>query len=126
MFSLQTLQVESIIRCKQCEARHLVSGPDNNIWEGTRSGLATYVLQAITASPDQVTVAVGKSATVAVSETNYAGQWTAATPNPPIVSFNPTSQNGTFTITGLTPGATFVDIYDSMFNSVKVKVTVTP
>jgi streptogramin lyase len=125
MFSLQTLQVESIIRCKQCEAHHLISGPDNNIWEGTRSGLATYVLQAITASPDQVTVAVGKSATVAVSETNYAGQWTAATPNPPKVSFNTTSQNGTFTITGLAPGATYVTIYDSKFNSVKVKVTVT-
>jgi streptogramin lyase len=114
------------IHCVGCHLENsIAAGPDNNVWLGSRSGTETYLLRTMTASPNDFSVKVGKSVDVTVSETNYSGTWTASTPNPPLVSLNPSSQNGQFHITGLAPGNTTVVIVDSMYNSIPVNVTVT-
>jgi hypothetical protein len=125
-FNFANKTVGHIVHCVGCHLENaLAAGPDNNIWAGSLSGTETYLLRTMTASPSEFSVKVGQSVDVTVSETNYSGTWTASTPNPPLVSLNPNSQNGQFHITGLAPGNTTVVIVDSMFNSIPVTVTVT-
>ena len=126
-FNFASKTVGHTVHCVGCHLEDaLAAGPDNNIWAGSLSGTETYLLRKMSASPDAFSVKVGASVDVTVRETNYSGTWTASTPNPPLVSVNPTSQNGQFHITGLSPGNTTVVIVDSMFNSIPVDVTVTP
>lgn len=126
-FNFATKLFGQFVHCVGCHFENsIAAGPDNNIWLGSRSGIETYLLRTMTASPSDVSVKVGKSVDINVSETNYSGTWTASTPNPPLVSLNANSQNGQFHITGLTPGNTTVVIVDSTFNSIPVNVTVTP
>lgn len=126
-FNFANKTVGHTVHCVGCHLEDaLAAGPDNNIWAGSLNGTETYLLRTMTASPSAFSVKVGKSVDVTVSETNYSGTWTASTPNPPLVSLNPNSQNGQFHITGLAPGNTTVVIVDSMFNSIPVTVTVMP
>ena len=86
--------------------------------------VATYVLQAITLSPWMLIMGVNGTATMHVTEKNYSSQWTAVATDPAVVSVTPNSQNGTFTATGVSPGATTITVYDTMYNWAQVKVTV--
>jgi streptogramin lyase len=106
----------------------LAVGPDLNLWVSKpfAASIDTYLLHAITLVPKKFMVPIGQSANVDASETNYAGQWTAVAKNPKIANVTPNSQNGTFVVTGESPGSTFVTVYDTMFNSASVKVTVSP
>ena len=105
---------------------HLAVGPDSNIWapDPTRSGVETFIRNVISVTPRNLTVSVGQKTDVHVSESNYSGQWTAASKNSSIAAVTANSVDGTFTITGVSTGTTFVAIHDSMYNSVEVKVTV--
>jgi streptogramin lyase len=104
----------------------MASGPDGNIWAGDwdSNSIDTYVRLLMTATPKKLDEGVGQNANVGITEQNYAGQWTAVSKNPSIASVTPNSINGTFTITGVALGTTFIAIYDSNYNSVEVKVTV--
>jgi streptogramin lyase len=104
----------------------LAVGLDDNIWMAGLgdSRIDTYVRMLMTLSTKKLTVPVGQNANVNVSEANYSGRWTAIAKDPKIASVTLNSQNGSFVITGVSPGTTFVAVYDSMFNSVEVKVTV--
>ena len=111
---------------------NLSGGPDGNEWlTGSNSSnhsafVATYILHAITLKPWTMSVQVGHTANISVSETSYSSQWTAVAKNLAIVSVTPNSQNGVFTVTGLAPGSTVVTVYDTTYNSAQTKVTVTP
>jgi virginiamycin B lyase len=103
----------------------LTVGPDDDLWvQGWPDAVYTYVLRAITLGPRPVTVSVGHTADLTVSETNYTGQWTALVSKPTIATITPDSSNGTFVVTGIAPGTTRITVYDSMFNSSNVRVTV--
>jgi virginiamycin B lyase len=104
----------------------LIAGPDNNIWEPdcTRGLVDTYLRMAITLTPSQLSLSVGQIAQLAVGETNYSGPWTAISGNPSIASVTPNSNNGTFAVTGVAIGSTFVTVTDTNFNSANVAVTV--
>jgi hypothetical protein len=84
----------------------------------------TYVFSLMALSPKQLTVPVGQNAILNVSESNYLGAWTASTKKPSIATVTPNSQNGTFTVSGVAPGTTYVIVTDSQFNTASVKVTV--
>jgi virginiamycin B lyase len=104
----------------------IIDGPDDNIWEGDTGRVDTYVVHTMTATPKVLNVPVGQNANIDVSEADYAGQWTAIASKASIASVTMNSQNGILVVTGVAPGSTRITIYDSMFNSVAVKVTVTP
>jgi streptogramin lyase len=105
----------------------VVFGPDGNVWAASFEGstVSVYIIQAMQVSPNVVTVPVGAQTSVIASESNYGGVWTAIPTDTKLVSVSPQNADGSFTLTGLAPGFTTVLVYDSMFNSVKVKVTVT-
>jgi virginiamycin B lyase len=105
---------------------NLVLGQDGNFWlaDHNHSAVYTYVRSAITLAPRPVTVSVGHTVDLNVSETNYAAQWTAISSKPSIVGVTPNSNLGKFVVTGVSPGTTRITVYDSMFNSANVKVTV--
>ena len=105
---------------------NMIVGPDSNIWmlDRQRTGVYTFVYAAMTLAPRPVTVHVGHTATLNVSETNYAGRWTAFVSQPSIASVTLNSKNGAFVVTGVSSGTTRITVYDSMFNSADVKVTV--
>jgi streptogramin lyase len=105
--------------------KQLASGPDGNLWyaPGGKS-VETYVLQLMSATPNALTIAVGQQSQVNMTEANYSGQWTAVAKNPAIVSVTPNSQNGMLSVTGVAPGTTVVTVYDTIYNSAQVKVTV--
>jgi streptogramin lyase len=105
----------------------LITGPDGNIWasDSEESSVDTYVIQVMTATPNDLTVAVGKQANFHVIEANYGGQWTAISTKPSVASVTPNSTNGTFVVTGVAQGMTSVTVSDTKFNSIQVKVTVT-
>lgn len=105
----------------------IVFGPDGNVWDASyvQSTVGVYLIQAMQVKPNVVSIAQGKQTSVIASEANYGGVWTAIPTNTQLVSVGPENADGSFTLTGLAPGFTTVLIYDSMFNSVKVKVTVT-
>jgi len=104
----------------------LAVGIDDNLWMAgvSESRIETFVRMLMTLSAKKLTVPVGQMANLSVSEANYSGQWTAIAKNPKIASVTLNSNNGSFTITGVSPGTTFVDVYDSMYNSISAKVTV--
>jgi hypothetical protein len=101
----------------------LIAGPDGNIWRDNGT-VDIYVRSIIVATPKTVTLKAGQSANLNVSETNYDGQWTAIVKHPSIATVTPNSTSGIFVVTGVAPGTTFMAVYDSMFNSIAVKVTV--
>ncbi len=104
----------------------LSPGPDGNVWLAPGNNhVDTYVIRAITVNPNALTIRVGQQAQVAVSESNYSGQWTALAHDKSIIGVDPVSKNGVFTVTGLAVGSTYFGISDSMYNSVAVYVTVT-
>ena len=105
---------------------NIIVGPDSNLWMLGRSktGVYTYVYAALTLMPRPVTVQVSHTAVLSVSETNYGGQWTAIAAKPSIASVTFNSNNGSFVVTGVSSGTTRITVYDSMFNSANVKVTV--
>jgi hypothetical protein len=104
----------------------LATGPDGNIWasDPLESSVDTYVIQKMTAAPSKLAIAVGKQANFNMSEANYNGQWTAVTANPRIATVTRNPEN-VFVVTGVSPGITSVTVYDSMYNSIPVKVTIT-
>jgi streptogramin lyase len=102
----------------------LVAGPDGNVWASNLNTVDAYILQDLTLSPNPLTVAVGHTANLNASETNYSGQWTALSKKPSVASVTANSNNGTFVVTGVSVGTTFVTVYDTLFNSAAVKVTV--
>lgn len=104
----------------------LLLGPDGNIWasDARTSSVDTYIIQAMTVTPKQLTISVGHHAGISVTETNYSGGWTAVATNPTIAGVTPKSQSGTFEVTGVAPGTTSVTVYDTMYNSIAVKVSV--
>jgi streptogramin lyase len=104
----------------------LADGPDGNIWTSApySSDVDTYVIQLMTVTPKTLTLSVGKSATLTAGEANYAGTWTATSTKPSIATVTANSNNGKFTVKGVSAGTAFVAVYDSMYNSVEVKVTV--
>jgi streptogramin lyase len=111
----------------------IVVGPDGNLWlpalrhQGILLiGVETYVRMVMTVAPKQLTVPVGQDADINVSEANYAGQWTAASNDTAVATVTSNSQNGTFIVTGVAPGTTKIIVSDSVFNSVQMKVIVTP
>ena len=71
-----------------------------------------------------MSVQVGHTVNISVKEHKYSGQRTAIATNPAIVNVTLNSQNGAFTVTGVSPGVTTVTVYDTMYNSAQVKVTV--
>ena len=105
----------------------VILGPDGNIWQNEIRSLGvvhTYLRQAMTLSPSSLTVSVGHTANLSVSETNYSGAWKATSANPSVATVTHNSNNGTFVVTGVAPGSTEVTVKDTMSNSAKVKVTV--
>jgi virginiamycin B lyase len=103
----------------------IIVGPDDNLWvQGSPDTVYTYILQAITLTPRPVTVAVGHTTNLSVSESRYASQWTALTNKPSIATVSLNSTNGTFVVTGVSPGTTRLTVYDSLFNAASVKVEV--
>jgi streptogramin lyase len=111
----------------------IASGPDGNIWEaGARlpndpngaGAVLTYVRQAMVLSPERLTVPVGQTANLTVSEANYLGQWTAISKAPSIATVTFNSNNGVFVVTGVAVGTTYITVFDTDYNLVKVKVTV--
>jgi hypothetical protein len=103
----------------------LANGPDGNIWAASfYSAVDTFVIQRMTVTPKTLSVSVGKSATITAGEANYSGTWTAVSTKPSIATVTANSENGKFTVTGVSAGTTFVAVYDSMYNSVQAKVTV--
>ncbi|HEY7982338.1 MAG TPA: Ig-like domain-containing protein [Candidatus Eremiobacteraceae bacterium] len=105
---------------------NMVWGPDDNLWmlDRSRAGVYTYLRTAMTLSPRPITVQVGHTANLNVTETNYSGQWTAASKNQSTASVTANSNNGTFVVTGVAAGTTFVTVSDTMYNSASVKVSV--
>jgi len=120
-------QTYSPTRIAARQVYEMIVGPDGNLWLSTADvNVWTYLLQAMTVAPKQLAVVVGQNANVNVSEVNYGGQWTAASNNAAVATVTLNSQNGTFVVTGVAPGTTKIVVSDSMFNSVQMKVTVSP
>lgn len=111
---------------KAVSVGQLIVGPDANIWLADFFGgrVAAYIRLAMTLSAQQLTIPVGKSAPLTVTESNYAGTWTAIATNQAIATVTLNSNNGSFEVTGVAVGTTNVVVYDSAFNSIAVKVTV--
>lgn len=104
----------------------LANGPDGNIWASApySSAVDTFVIQVMSVTPKTLTVSVGKSANLTAGEANYSGTWTAVSTKPSIATVTANSNNGKFTVKGVSAGTTIVAVYDSMYNSVEAKVTV--
>jgi streptogramin lyase len=104
----------------------MLAGPDGNIWASdmSTSSVDAYIIQKMTANPKSLTLLKQQTAPLAISEANYSGPWTAVSTNLNVATVTPNDQNGTFQVTAVGPGKCSIAIYDSMYNSIKAKVTV--
>lgn len=102
----------------------MLTGPDGNLWATAARSVDAYIIQLMATNPKTMTLLKQQQAPVTVSEANYAGPWTAVSSNLNVAMVTPNSQTGTFTVTAVGPGKCSIQIYDSMFNSIKAKVTV--
>jgi virginiamycin B lyase len=102
-------------------------GPDGNLWMGVLDGrkVGVYLRQSITVVPTSLTIsAPGMTASVSVSETNYAGNWSGSSKNNSVATIKRSDTPGILTVTAHGVGSTTLDVGDSMHNWVKIAVTV--
>lgn len=105
------------------------AGPDGNIWmpivndDGSQN-IDVFVRRIMSANPSNVTLAVGQSQTVTVSEKKYSGLWTAASSNEQIATVAPGSTKDTFVVTASGQGNCIVTIADLTQNTIEVSVAV--
>jgi streptogramin lyase len=125
-FDVATQTWGEIVKGPKGAGEALATGPDGNVWATApnASSVDTYIIQAMTVTPKELTISVGRHADITLTEANYSGGWTAVATNPGVASVTPKSQSGTFEVTGVSPGTTSVTVYDAMYNSISVKVTV--
>jgi len=104
---------------------YFAAGPDGNIWfTNDNADIGVRVQLAITLTPLSATIAPGGQQTITVSETHYAGAWTASSANTGIATVAPGLTANTFTVTGVAAGKVKITISDSKGNSAVVVITV--
>ncbi len=102
--------------------------------EGAYTGaFGSYTSQGVTlqsvpppvASPASITVGVGKTQNFTVTETGYAGQFSAGSGTPTVATVAAGSTAGTFTVTGVSGGNATITVTDSYGHTTTVAVLVT-
>jgi streptogramin lyase len=100
-------------------------GPDGNLWMGGTDPILVYLLQSLTVSPKSITLGMpGQTAVLSVSETNYAGSWSASSNDDAVATVVKGQSQGTFVVTATGVGHCKVTIGDKMQNYTKIPVTV--
>lgn len=104
----------------------LVAGPDGNLWAADpRLGeVDIFVTRVISVVPRSLSLTIGQSATLTVSETRYSGRWTAKSQNVNVATVAGGLHSNEFVVTGVGIGQTSVTVGDTKGNSFSVKVAV--
>jgi len=106
----------------EADANDVAAGPDQNIWFPTGSLTIVWLRDLMTVVPTSLSLTVGQSATLTVSETNVRSGWIVSS-NPAVVSASQSGTN-TFLVTGIAPGSATVTITDPHENFFGVPVVV--
>lgn len=104
----------------------IATGADGNLWvsESNEGRFAVWAWRRMTVAPASVTVSVGQSESIATSETNYSGGWTAKSSNVMLATVTSGQQHGAFVVHGHASGTCTVKISDTFGNFYSEPVTV--
>lgn len=117
-------QSEVDIPTPQAYPAKLALGPDQNIWftEFGSNKIGVLLRDIISVSPSSVTIAVGGTSLLTVSEVPPNQNWTATSSNPNVATVS--ALGSQFTVTGAGSGSCTVTVKDSHRNSFNVSITV--
>jgi streptogramin lyase len=107
----------------------IVRGADGNLWftqtPQDNGSINVYVRLVLFVTPSSVNFSgIGQTKNVSVSESDYAGSWTAATSNPAIATVAQGSPSNVFVITSTGSGTATITVSDSKHNYFNVVVSV--
>jgi streptogramin lyase len=107
------------------DARDLVLASDGNIWitQQNLNSIAVYLRHQIRPVPTSISVGVGNSQSLSISETKYDEGWQVVSSNPSIASVSMVSMTQ-YNVTGVSTGSCSIVITDTMGNQRAVPVTV--
>jgi len=124
-YNIRTHKLFKDLNLQGSHFEHAALGPDSNIWisDFRSPQFNVYVADLITPTPSSITVGVGQSTPLSVTEKGYTKSLSATTSDPAIATVTQTGSNQ-FSVTGVAVGSCSITLSDNKGNSEEVPVTV--